>query len=233
MDNMAFDKRYGIRDMLWLKILIGILMTVMILLSFLTERPVAGFGDEFRIFYYHVPMAIVSMLAFLVNLIFSIRYLRDRRPLDDIRARSASELGLLFGILATISGSIFARVAWGSFWNWDIRETSFAILLVIYGAYFALRSAVEPEERSAVFASVYSVLAFLSVPVFGFIVPRIYNSLHPKDTLISGGKLALGGTVAIIFVCSLLAFLLLFYWIYNLRWRAVYLERYVKEKSYE
>jgi heme exporter protein C len=230
---MRTEIKYGIRDMTWLKILIGLLMTVMIVLSFMTEKPVANFGDEFRIFYYHVPLAIVSMLAFLVNLIFSVRYIRNRDPLDDIRACSASELGLLMGILATISGSIFARIAWGSFWNWDIRETSFAILLAIYGAYFALRSAVEPGQRKAIFSAVYSVLAFISVPVFGFIVPRIYNSLHPEDTLISSGKIALGGTVAVVFVLSLTAFLLLFVWLFNLRWRSVYLERFVKERGYE
>ncbi len=216
-----------------IKYLLGPLFCLIIILSFMTEKPVPGYGEEFRIFYYHVPSALVSFLAFLINLIYSIRYLKSKNQLDDLKASASAELGLVFGILATLTGSIFAKISWGVFWNWDIRQTSIVVLLAVYGAYFALRGALEPEERRAAFSAVYSILAFLAVPTFGIVIPRLYNSLHPSDTLVSGGKLALGPIVAVVFFGSMLAFCLLYVWLFNLRWRIGLLERIQAERSYE
>lgn len=199
----------------------------------LIGKPVAPYGDEFRIFYFHVPSALVGFIAFLVNLVYSIRYLRKGDARDDLKAAASAEIGLIFCLLATLSGSIFARATWGVFWNWDIRQTTIVVLLAVYGAYFALRSALEPEERRATFSSVYSILAFPAVPTFGLVIPRLYYSLHPSDTLISGGKLALGPMVAVVFFGSMLAFCLLYVWLFNLRWRIGFLERIQAERSYE
>lgn len=217
----------------FLKIFLFLLFGAVIVLSFVTPKPVPRYGEEFRIFYYHVPCAIVSFIAFGVNLVYSIMYLRTKNLLYDLKAASAAEVGIMFGILATVTGSIFAKIAWGAYWNWDIRQTSIVVLLAVYGAYFALRASVEPEERRSAFSAVYAILAFIAVPTFGFIVPRLYQSLHPRGTIISQGKIALGGTVAIIFFGSLLAFAILYFWLFNLRWRAAVLERSHLEKSYE
>ena len=216
-----------------IKIITGVIFVIVILLAFLTAKPVRGYGDEFRIFYFHVPCAIISFWAFAVNLIYSIKYLRHKRYQDDLKAASAAELGIVFGILATLTGAIFAKVTWGTYWNWDIRQTSIVVLLAVYGAYFAMRGAVEPEERKAAFSAVYSCLAFVAVPTFGFIIPRLYKSLHPSDTIVSGGKMALGGIVAVIFFGAVLGFGLLFWWLFNLRWRSIYLEHKSLERGYE
>ncbi len=217
----------------FLKIFLFLLLAAVIVLSFVTPKPVRGYGEEFRIFYYHVPCAIVSFIAFAVNLVYSIMYLRTKNLLYDLKAASAAEIGILFGVLATVTGAIFAKIAWGAYWNWDIRQTSIVVLLAVYGAYFALRASVEPEERRGAFSAVYAILAFIAVPTFGFIVPRLYQSLHPRGTIVSQGKIALGGTVAVIFFGSLIAFTILFFWLFNLRWRAGLLERSHLEKSYE
>jgi heme exporter protein C len=221
------------RDMNILKYFIGLLFCAVIVLSFVSQKPVAGYGEEFRIFYYHVPAAIVSFIAFGVNLFYSIKFLRSKKYLDDLKAASAAELGIILAILATLTGSIFSKITWGAYWNWDIRQTSIVVLIAIYGAYFALRGAIDVEERRAAFSSVYSILAFIAVPTFGFIIPRLYQSLHPSNTLVSGGKMALGGIVMVIFFMSILAFLLLFLWLFNLRWRISLLERIKLEKGYE
>jgi len=217
----------------FVKYILFVLFSAVIVFSFVSEKPVLGYGDEFRIFYYHVPAAFVCFTAFIFNLVFSIKFLRRRNTVDDLKAVSAAEIGLVFGVLATVTGAIFAKISWGAYWNWDVRQTSIVVLLALYGAYFALRRAVNPEERGAVFSASYSILAFPSVPLFGFIVPRLYNSLHPEDTLISDGRIALGGTVLIIFIASLVSFALLFYWLYNIRWRTLYLERQLMERYYE
>jgi heme exporter protein C len=132
-------------------------------------------------------------------------------------------LGLIFTILATITGSIFAKATWGSFWNWDPRETSIVILLMIYGAYFALRSAVPDLEKKRVFAGVYSILAFVTVPFLVFVVPRITASLHPEDTM-NPASPGLDPKTLRVFLGSLFAYTALFVWMLRLRMRVLRIE---------
>jgi heme exporter protein C len=119
--------------------------------------------------------------------------------------------------LATISGSIFAKTSWGSFWNWDPRETSIFILLLIYGAYFALRSAVEMPDRKASLSAVYAILAFFTVPFLVFVIPRVYQSLHPNDSVINTRlQIQMSSSILIAFLASLVGFTWLFVWIFRL-----------------
>lgn len=156
-------------------------MLLVVIAIFLWVPPYEGLGNVGRIVMVHVPTAWLTMLAFGVSGWYSVQYLRRRDPRADDRAVAATELGLLFAILATVSGSIFAKVVWGSFWNWDPRQTSILILLLIYGAYFALRSAIEDGERKRQLAAVYALFAFVTAPLLIFVVPRLYeNSLHPN-----------------------------------------------------
>lgn len=182
----------------------------------------AGFrGDSFRIVFFHVPQAWVAVLAFCVNLVASIRYLRTRDALDDARAGAAARLGLLFAVLATVSGSIFARLEWGMFWNWDPRETSIVVLLLIYAAYFALRQAVADEERRAALAAAYATFAFVTMPFLVFVVPRVYASLHPDLVEATGGavRFKMDPRMRLVLLASLAGFTGLFAWLYSLEVR--------------
>jgi heme exporter protein C len=148
-----------------------------------------GLGNTGRIIIMHVPSAWLSTLAFGIAALWSGLYLWRRRPAADDWALAAVELGFLFSILATVTGSLFAKVVWGSFWNWDPRETSILILLLIYGAYFALRSAIDDTERRQRLAAVYALLAFVTVPLLTFVVPRLGDSsLHPNCAFLPGSK---------------------------------------------
>jgi heme exporter protein C len=185
------------------------------LAAFLWAPLAKGLGEFTRILYFHVPVAWVTVLAFLIGAIYSVVYLKTREIIYDQIAESAGQLGLLYCILATITGSIWAKVSWGSFWNWDPRETSIFILLLIYAAYFALRSAIDEEERKAVLSSVYSIFAFLTVPFFVFIVPRIYSSLHPDPLLNTRAAIDMDGKMLMTFLSSLFGFTILFLWIFK------------------
>ncbi len=205
--------------MFW-KIVLLIWMSVVIVAIFLLPPPQLQLGEVSRIFFFHVPMAWVAVLAFLLSFIYSILYLREKDLIYDNRAKTAARLGLLFTVLATISGSIFAKAGWGSFWNWDPRETSIFILLLIYGAYFALRSAVDSEEKEASLSSVYAILAFLTVPFLVFVIPRVYQSLHPNDSVISSSlRLQMSPAILITFLASMIGFTGLFVWIFKLETR--------------
>jgi heme exporter protein C len=162
----------------------------------------------------------------------SVLYLSRKDPVYDLQAAVSSQVGFLFAILATVSGAIFAKNAWGSFWNWDPRETSVFILLLIYGAYLALRSAIEAEDRKANLSAVYSILAFVTVPFLVFVVPRVFQSLHPTDSIVNSQiKIQMPPLVLLVFLSSLLGFSLLFVWIYNLEIKVTILHKKIKGSS--
>ncbi len=195
-------------------------MALIIWGAFFYAPAASGFqGQSSRIVFFHVPTAWVATLAFLVSCIASIRYLRSRAEKEDIRAQVASSLGLTFAVLATVTGSIFARIMWGSYWNWDPRETSITFLLLIYAAYFALRAAIPDPERRAAMAAVYSILAFVTVPFLVFVVPRIYWSLHPDTIINAQAKIKMDSRMFQVLMGSLVGFTGLASWLYAIECR--------------
>ncbi len=171
------------------KLLIGVWMAGVILAMFLIIPQYEGLGDAGRIIIMHVPTAWVSVLAFAVSAFYSGMYLWRRRPSDDDRAVAAAECGFLFTVLATVTGAIFSQVVWGIYWNWDPRQTSIFVLLLIYAAFFALRAAIDPMERRRRLGAVYSLFAFVTVPFLVFIAPRLADStLHPNCAFLPGSQ---------------------------------------------
>ena len=138
----------------------------------------------------------------------------------DTKALTANKLGVMFAIVAMVTGSIFAKMTWGEFWNWsEIREVSVFILLLIYGGYFSLRSAISDPDTRANLSAVISIIFAVAALFLIFVLPRIYSvfSQHPSDSIIDKtGKITMGVTVRMIFFSSLIMFTALFYWIYNL-----------------
>lgn len=204
----------------FVKYLIFVAISLVLVGTFLFPIPyIPGLEDKARIIYLHVPMSWIAVLAFLMSMINSVRFLRKKDHFFDIKAFASAELGFLFSILATVTGSLWAKFNWGSFWNWDPRETSIFILLLIYGAYFSLRSAIENPEQKARLSSVYAIIAFVTVPFFIFIMPRLIESLHPSDTVVSQGKINMDPLMLIIFLFSLASFTALFFWLLNIKVR--------------
>ncbi len=197
--------------------------------AFLYARPAQSFvGESSRIVFFHVPQAWVSTLAFFVAAWYSWRYLRTRRIEHDEAASAAARLGFLFCVLATVTGSIFARVMWNSYWNWDPRETSIVLLLLVYGAYLGLRGALEDPERRATLSAAYALVAVVTVPFLTFAVPRMYQSLHPDTVINARGKVEMSADIRIVFFSSMVAFMALFYWMWNLDRRV---SRIVRERA--
>lgn len=197
--------------------LLLIWLALVVVGAFLFAPLAKGLGEYTRVLYFHVPTAWVTVIAFLIAALFSIMFLAKKNQRYDYFAESANQLGFMFCILATVTGSIWAKMSWGSFWNWDPRETSIFILLLIYAAYFALRSAIDQEDRKASLSAVYSLLAFVTVPFFVFIVPRVYSSLHPDPLVNPEGKINMDGKMLTVFLSSLFGFTVLFFWMLKLK----------------
>jgi heme exporter protein C len=205
--------------------------------SFLEFPIIPGLEDKARNIFFHVPIAWTSVLGFLVALYYGFKYLRTKNLDYDIKSVSSAGLGMMFCLLATVTGSIWAKFNWGSFWNWDPRETSIFILLLIYGAYFALRSALGSDEVRARLSAVYAILAGLTAPFFIFIMPRIVGGLHPGAKGDTSGstpvaQLHMPPNMRFVFFAGLIGFSLLFIWLLNVRIRAARVEHQLSTKEH-
>jgi len=221
--------------MFW-KITLFILMTLVIIVGFsfpIVPHPTAwyefpnipGLEQKAKIIFFHVPTAWIAVIAFLTAMVQGIAYLRNKDLTHDAKSNAALQLGLVFSILAAVTGSIWAKFTWGAFWHWDPRETSIFILVLIYGSLFALRSAIENEDKRARLSAVYSIFAFLTVPFFVFIMPRIMTGLHPgsaDDT--NAGPVVdfkMNATMQVVFYVSLIAFTILFVWMWRMAYKSI------------
>lgn len=165
-------------------------------------------GDIQRIFYFHVASAWVGMMAFLVVFVASIVYLITRRANWDIYAYTSAEIGVFFTTIVLITGPIWARPIWNTWWSWDPRLTTTLIMWFLYLAYGKIRSAVGEEEKKARLAAVFGILAFTDVPVVFFAI-RWWRTLHPGALITSSG-IGLAPGMKPAFFVSLLAFSLLY-----------------------
>jgi heme exporter protein C len=138
----------------------------------------AVMGAVQKVFYFHVASGWVGMLSFLAAAVAGICYLRSEKLIWDIAAVSAVEIGLVFGLITVISGSIWARPIWNTYWTWDPRLTTVTIMLLIYAAYLMLRSGIDDPDRRGRFSAVYAIVGFLSVPLT-FFSARLFRTIHP------------------------------------------------------
>jgi len=138
----------------------------------------AVMGNVQRVFYYHVAVGWVGMLSFLAAAIAGILYLKSKDRKWDLFALAAVEIGIVFTFLNIVTGSIWARPIWNTWWTWDPRLTTATIMELIYFAYLMLRQGIEDPERRARFGAVYVILGFVSVPLT-FFSARLFRTIHP------------------------------------------------------
>jgi heme exporter protein C len=136
-----------------------------------------------RIFYFHVPMAWIAYLAFFVVLLGSVGYLWKHDPRWDRLARSSAEIGVLFTTLVLITGSLWGKPIWNTWWTWDARLTSTLVLWFIYVGYLMVRAYTSDQERAARFGAVLGILGFADVPIIHYSVVW-WRTLHPEPVVV-------------------------------------------------
>ena len=162
-----------------------------------------------KIFYLHVPLAIVSLCGFVFGGLLAIGHLRTRNRAWDMRSYVAIHMALILGVGGLITGSIWAKASWGHWWDWsDPTLTSFLIVLLLFATYQPLRFSIEDPERQARYASVFAVVSAAFVPL-NFIAVRLAQQfVHPRILTLGGGNLP--GSMRLTFLVSLLGMALLY-----------------------
>ena len=202
---------YGI-DML----IIFLFTAAVIAAVFMIVPPAEGLGYLVRIIYFHIPTAWLSVIAFFTSAFYAANYLKTQDMIKDNLSAKAAKIGFVCVILSTISGAIFSKLTWGAYWNWDPRQTTIFVLILIYGAYLTLRMAVNELRTRAKVSAIYSLLSVLTVPFLIFIIPRMYFSLHPSP-IINGSGLEMDSTMLVVLVAAIIDSTLIF--IYLMRTR--------------
>ena len=146
-------------------------------------------GDTVKIMFIHVPAAWVAMMAYGLMAVASAFGLINRHPLADVAAKAAAPLGALFTALALITGSLWGRPMWGTYWVWDARLTSFLILLFLYLGYIALWNAFDDEVRAARATAILALVGAVNLPIIKYSV-EWWNTLHQGEGIfVKGGSL--------------------------------------------
>ena len=162
-----------------------------------------------KIFYLHVPLAIVSLCGFIAGGLFAIGHLRTRDRRWDMRSYVAIHMSLIFGVGTLITGSIWAKASWGHWWVWqEPTLVSYLIVVLMYATYQPLRFSIEDPERQARYASVFAIVAGAFVPMNFIAVRLAQNYVHPRVLTLSGGNLP--GSMRLTFLISLAGVALLF-----------------------
>lgn len=163
-----------------------VLMVAALYLVFVYVPTEKDMGIVQRIFYLMVPVAWLSLLAFLIVFIGSILYLIKRESKWDILAHSSAEVGIIFTTLALITGSIWAKPIWGVWWTWEPRLTATLVLWLIYIAYLMVRSFATDEQRGARFAAVVGIIGFIDIPIVA-LATTLWRGMHPGAVIFQGG----------------------------------------------
>ena len=159
-----------------------------------------------RIFYFHVPVAWIALLSYLVIFVSSIMYLWKRNRKWDAVALSAAEIGFLFTTMFLITGSIWAKPAWGVWWTWSPRLTSALVLWFIYVAYLTIRSYTQGDDRKARFSSAVAIIGFIDIPIVILSI-SLWRTQHPSALIFEGG---LTSSMLLTLQICILAFTLLY-----------------------
>ena len=191
----------------------GALLLVSLYLIFMVAPTDANLGNVQRVFYIHVPIALMSFLAFFLVFVGSVMYLIKRSPRWDSLGLAAGEVGVVLVSIALITGVIWAKPVWNVWWTWEPRLTTTLVLWLIYVGYLMVRAYAPNRSKAAVYSAVVGIIGFVDVPIVYYSV-QWWRSIHPQQVV---GPLAesgsLSGTMSMVLLVSSIAFLVFTIWL--------------------
>lgn len=213
----------------WWKITCVVLLYYVVITGFLSPVPIRYVLHEtIRNLYFHVPMWFTMIVLFAFSFSYAIKYLSNGKLENDFKSVEGINAGILFGALGISTGMIWGKYTWGDFWPNDPKLNATAIALLMYLAYFVLRSSIDDYEKRAKLSAIYNIFSFSIMLPLIFVLPRLTDSLHPGN----GGNPAfsqydLDNSMRVVFYPACIGWILLGIWIYSLRIRF----RLLKDKN--
>jgi len=193
----------------WLAVVTVALLAAGLYLSFSSEADYQQ-GDTVRIMYLHVPAAWLSMMCYTIMSISAVGSLVWRHPLADVSAKAAAPLGAAFTLLALVTGSLWGKPMWGTYWVWDARLTSVFILFLMYLGLIALNRAMDDPTKAARVSAILILVGFVNIPIIKFSVDW-WNTLHQPESILRAGGPAIDAEFLWPLFTMALAFTLLFF----------------------
>ena len=182
-------------------------------------------NETIRVLYFHVPMWFTMIFLLFLSSINAYKFISSGDLSYDLKSYNYANIGVFFGVLGIISGMIWAKYTWGTYWTNDPKLNGSAVGLLIYFSYFVLRNSVEDESKKGKISSVYNILAFSMLIPLIFILPRLTDSLHPGNGGNPGFNVYdLNSQLRIVFYPAVIGFILLGIWIADLRLRILKLK---------
>ena len=213
--------------MKWIKIICVFLLGYVTIAGFLFDVPALPILNEaIRVLFFHVPMWFTMIFLLFISAINSYYYISKWRTNYDIKSNEYANVCVFFVMLGIISGMLWAKFTWGTYWTNDPKLNGSALGLLIYFSYFVLRGSVKDELKKAKISSVYNIFAFAMLIPLIFILPRMTDSLHPGNGGNPGFNVYdMNSQLRIVFYPSVIGFILLGIWITNIRVRIKFLNK--------
>jgi heme exporter protein C len=194
----------------WLIGLSTVVLAAGLYMTFFRAPPDYQQGHTVKIMFVHVPSAWLGMMGYLLIAISSFGLLVFRHPLADVSAKAAAPIGAAFTLLALITGSLWGKPMWGTYWVWDARLTSVLILFFLYLGLMALRSSGDDETQSAKLTAILGLVGVIILPVIKFSV-EWWNTLHQPASVVKSGGPAIHPTILYPLMTMAVGFTLLFF----------------------
>lgn len=188
-------------------------------------------GDSVRIMYVHVPAAWMSMAVYSVMALASACFLIWRHPLADIAARASAPLGAGFTLVTLVTGSVWGKPMWGTWWVWDARLTSVLVLFFLYIGYIALADSISHDERGKKICAILALVGFVNIPVIRFSV-EWWNTLHQPASVIREGGIAIDPSMLIPLFLMAGAFHALYLMLLLIRIKTALIRQKIKRLQY-
>ncbi|MGF1638620.1 MAG: cytochrome c biogenesis protein CcsA [Cyclobacteriaceae bacterium] len=205
----------------WWKILGVLLIYFVLVAGFLADVPrLFILNETIRNLFFHVAIWFAMFVLLIVSVVYAIKYLGKGNPLDDIKSSEFANVGIFFGLLGILTGSVWAKFTWGDWWVNDPKLNATSISMLIYLAYFILRASIENPQAKGRISAVYNIFAFAAAIPLIFILPRLTDSLHPGNGGNPGfNNYDLDNSLRRIFYPSILGYTLLGIWFAGIRIR--------------
>ena len=214
----------------WWKILAILMVLYTIFAGFLLPVPkLVILNETIRSLYFHVPIWFAMLFLMGVSVYQSIQYLGNNQLKNDITAVQSAHVGMVLSVIGILTGMMWAKYTWGTWWTTDTKLNGVAITFLIYMAYFVLRNSIEDEQKKARISAIYNIFAFVMMLVFVMILPRMNASLHPGNGGNPAfGKFDLDNTMRLVFYPACIAWILIGIWLMQLRVRIAKFKRKIE-----